>query len=278
MTTKTTHRPFILTILVVTLFLSYNFINAAWTAPSANPPTNNTEAPINVSATPQMKYGRLSLRAGIDLNVATSALMFRTNGNAMANIFAASTEMRSDRYCDSLGDNCFDMPQPTTSLGLGYNQSWQKVNRTQGVWYQNTTSQPIMIFHKNIFAGSNISVGISTSDFVNLDSGDADSDLDNGLSVIVPPDNYYRMNTETKNSSDAYYVYLELRSGQGGADSGKYVWRVGAWGACSGGTQTRTVTCNNTMTDGVYAASNCTATKPATSQSCATNTGDSHGN
>ncbi len=108
MTTKTTHRPFILTILVVTLFLSYNFINAAWTPPSANPPTDNTEAPVNVGTTGQTKNGRLNLRAGTDLNTATSTLMFRTNGNAMANIFAAGSQMRSNLYCDALGQNCFD--------------------------------------------------------------------------------------------------------------------------------------------------------------------------
>ena len=108
MTTKTTHRPFILTILVVTLFLSYNFINAAWTAPSANPPTDNTEAPLNVGTTGQTKNGRLNLRAGTDLNVATSTLMFRTNGNAMANIFAAGSQMRSNLYCNSTGGECLD--------------------------------------------------------------------------------------------------------------------------------------------------------------------------
>jgi hypothetical protein len=66
------------------LLLGYNFMSAAWTAPTGTPPANNAEAPINVSATTQTK-----------------------TGNLIANIFAAADEMRSNAYCDSTGNNCF---------------------------------------------------------------------------------------------------------------------------------------------------------------------------
>ncbi len=70
--------------IVAILLVSYNFIQAQWTAPSAVPPSNNTAAPINVSGTMQAK-----------------------SGNLMANILAAATSTWSPRYCDALGNNCF---------------------------------------------------------------------------------------------------------------------------------------------------------------------------
>ncbi len=67
------------------MLLGYNFISAqVWTPAPANPPSNNTPAPINVGTSTQAK-----------------------TGNIAANIFAATTEMRSNRYCDALGANCF---------------------------------------------------------------------------------------------------------------------------------------------------------------------------
>jgi hypothetical protein len=78
-------RSFI-TLFIAVLFLAgYSFMGAAWTAPTGTPPANNADAPINVSATTQTK-----------------------TGNLIANLFSASTEMRSPRYCDSDGVNCFD--------------------------------------------------------------------------------------------------------------------------------------------------------------------------
>ncbi len=74
------------------LLTGYNFMSAQWSAPTAAAPGNNTAAPINVSSTTQAK-----------------------SGNLMANIFAATIEMRSNRYCDALGGNC------TTAGSLGSN-------------------------------------------------------------------------------------------------------------------------------------------------------------
>ena len=44
-------------------FVTYNFMNAAWTPPPAAPPTSNTEAPVNVGTTDQVKNGGLSVDA-----------------------------------------------------------------------------------------------------------------------------------------------------------------------------------------------------------------------
>lgn len=169
-------------------------MQAQWKGPPAEAPIDNVPAPLNVGSSTQVK-----------------------TGNLRVNVMEAATEMRSNRYCDSLGNNCFLLPLNSSSTsaggGIGYNQVWQEVNRAQGVWYQNNTAQPIMLFHKNIWNGSNISIGVSQANYVNLNSHDYDSDLDNGLSVIVPPGHYYRMNSPTQNSGEGYYVYLELRNG-----------------------------------------------------------------
>ncbi len=52
-----------LTILSVslTILLSYNFMSAAWSNPTATAPAANTDAPINVGSTAQTKAGILSL-------------------------------------------------------------------------------------------------------------------------------------------------------------------------------------------------------------------------
>ncbi|MFN3693173.1 MAG: hypothetical protein ACK4SL_03720 [Candidatus Paceibacteria bacterium] len=96
--------------------------------------------------------------------------------------------------------------------GIGYNQTWQVVNRTQGVWYQNNTDQPIMVFHKNIWDGTIIDVGVSTTTSVRMNYQDYDSDLDNGSTIIISPGHYYRFGTLTTNSGNGHYVVRELRA------------------------------------------------------------------
>ncbi len=68
------------------LLTSYSFIEATWTAPTSTPPGGNVTAPINIGSTTQTKLG-----------------------NLLAPILGATTEVRSDRYCDSLGANCIDL-------------------------------------------------------------------------------------------------------------------------------------------------------------------------
>jgi hypothetical protein len=173
------------------LLTGYNFMNAQWSAAPASAPANNTPAPINVGPTTQTK-----------------------SGNLMANIVAAATSTWSPRYCDELGANCWDPSSgaPGGGAGIGYGQTWQVVNRTQGVWYQNDTTQPIMVFHKNIWDGTIVDIGVSTSNFTTMNYQDFDSDLDNGSTIIVPVGYYYRFGTPTGNPANGHYVVRELRA------------------------------------------------------------------
>jgi hypothetical protein len=85
----TSYRSLIIVAAVMILLAGYNFINAAWTPATGTPPANNTEAPLNVSSTTQAK-----------------------SGNLQANIFAATTEMRANRYCDALGTTALRLQAP----------------------------------------------------------------------------------------------------------------------------------------------------------------------
>ncbi len=67
---------------VITL-VGYSFLSAAWTAPASPAPGQNVPAPLT----------RLPL-------------MQEKAGEIMATIFTASNQMRSNLYCDALGDNC----------------------------------------------------------------------------------------------------------------------------------------------------------------------------
>jgi hypothetical protein len=48
-------------IVIMVLLTSYNFIGAAWTNPTATPPGNNTDTPLNTSSIAQDKTGNLSV-------------------------------------------------------------------------------------------------------------------------------------------------------------------------------------------------------------------------
>ncbi len=71
-------------ITLMLLLVGFHSLSASWTAPTAVPPDSNTLAPLNVGTTTQVKAGNLT-----------------------AAILGATTEMRSNRYCDALGGNCF---------------------------------------------------------------------------------------------------------------------------------------------------------------------------
>ena len=75
-------------LIVATLFAviftiaSYGFMYA-WVAPISVPTNNNAEAPVDTGTVTQTK-----------------------DGNLAVNTLAAVTEVRSNRYCDALGNNC----------------------------------------------------------------------------------------------------------------------------------------------------------------------------
>lgn len=65
------------------LFVVHSSIYAAWTPAPANPLSGNIEAPINTTVVTQSK-----------------------NGNIAVNTLAAMADVRANRYCDAVGQNC----------------------------------------------------------------------------------------------------------------------------------------------------------------------------
>jgi hypothetical protein len=86
----------IVTLLSLILLLSgYSFLGANWTPPISAPTADNVPPPINTGSDTQTK-----------------------NGNFIANILIGSSEMRSPRYCDSAGSNCWN-PASSSSSSIG---------------------------------------------------------------------------------------------------------------------------------------------------------------
>jgi hypothetical protein len=83
-------------LVVFTVLLSSNFINAAWSNPTATPPGDNPLAPINESLDNQLKQGDITARN-----------------------LKAGLKMWSPEYCDEAGENCFSAAS-TTSGGSPY--------------------------------------------------------------------------------------------------------------------------------------------------------------
>jgi hypothetical protein len=57
MRTYKTAMSLVTIIAVMVILVSYNFMSAAWTNPTATPPNNNTDAPVNIGASAQDKAG-----------------------------------------------------------------------------------------------------------------------------------------------------------------------------------------------------------------------------
>jgi hypothetical protein len=78
-------------LVVFTVLLSSNFINAAWSNPTATPPGDNPLAPINESLDNQLKQGDITARN-----------------------LKAGLQMWSPEYCDEAGENCFSAASTTS--------------------------------------------------------------------------------------------------------------------------------------------------------------------
>lgn len=109
--------------IIITGLLSYNFMSAStpWTGPTATPPNNNVDRPINVSADSQTKSGDLTVQ-----NLWGNNLMYGT-------YVGAGAQMRSPQYCDGAGANCFsanEVVKETYSTTLHY---FGTINRDTGV-------------------------------------------------------------------------------------------------------------------------------------------------
>lgn len=107
--------------------LTYSFMQADWTAPTADAPDNNTASPLNVSSSTQVKDGTL-----------------------IGNIFGAVTEMRSDRYCDKVGANCTGLNGGGTTGGdeIIYLATPQRI-------LSNTDFRSSSLINKNFSLGDN---------------------------------------------------------------------------------------------------------------------------
>jgi hypothetical protein len=75
-------------LVVFTVLLSSNFINAAWSNPTATPPGNNAFTPINESLDNQLKQGDITARN-----------------------LKAGAKMWSPLYCDERGEKCVDIQE-----------------------------------------------------------------------------------------------------------------------------------------------------------------------
>ena len=90
-------RPVMVFAVIAATLVGYNIMSAqTWIDPTGTPPANNTPAPINVGSTTQSKAGALA-----------------------ASILAATTEVRSDRYCDAMGQNCMNFGSSSNQIELG---------------------------------------------------------------------------------------------------------------------------------------------------------------
>lgn len=180
-----------LALFTAVLFLTgYSFIGAAWTPSPANPPSNNADAPINVSDTTQTREGRLNLYSG-GTTVPTSTTMLRTNGNIWAgNISIAGAQMRSPRYCDEVGANCFDASDVST--GGGTWGAWTDIGFRSG-WRQNTRSTGVMVRYSGARDNSQayVSPTGASADQVQVTSHDGDGGERSSGTFIVPPGHYY---------------------------------------------------------------------------------------
>jgi len=89
----TSFRLLIPIAIVLSAFMSYNFISAQWQAPAGVAPNNNTVAPVNISSTYQAKLGDLG-----------------------------AIRMRAGLYCDAAGLNCYTATAMATGGGSGITQ------------------------------------------------------------------------------------------------------------------------------------------------------------
>lgn len=91
------------------ILLSYQYIGAAWTNPPSGPTSNNTDAPINVGTTNQIKLGDIT-----------------------AVHQKAGSQMWSPEYCDESGANCID-PATATFINAACSDG-NFLYRSGGTW------------------------------------------------------------------------------------------------------------------------------------------------
>ncbi|MES3005947.1 MAG: hypothetical protein V4664_03305 [Patescibacteria group bacterium] len=110
--------------LVITLSgLSLANAVGTWTNPSATPPGNNTDAPINVGTSAQDKAGVLRVtgfRSFFDA-IFDTKVQIATTATMPSNLkFLAAGDVGARRYCDEAGTNCVAATSSAwTNMGSG---------------------------------------------------------------------------------------------------------------------------------------------------------------
>lgn len=78
-------------------------------------------------------------------------------------------------------------------VGVGAGQSWAAHSaRSANTWYQNTTGKPIMIWNLAT-SGLYVYIGVSTSSYWAGYCSNSDSDLDSGVTFVVPVNHYWKV-------------------------------------------------------------------------------------
>lgn len=97
-------------IAILALLVAGIGIAHAWTGPTAPPPGNNIESPINTSSIVQTKSGSLYLGAGnpaVSLRTLAGKAAFGTSSPIASNLLVfISGNVGADNYCDGAGNNC----------------------------------------------------------------------------------------------------------------------------------------------------------------------------
>lgn len=130
--------------IALTGLVGYNFMQAAWTPAPGSAPASNVDAPLNTGTGTQTK-----------------------NGGLLVNTLAATGEIRSDRYCDSLGLNCVLGMASTTESSPVIQNVYTTVN---SLW---TKVGNLVQTISDVAVGGNLAVGgtISATD-PSPDAGD----------------------------------------------------------------------------------------------------------
>ena len=84
--------------------------------------------------------------------------------------------------------------------GVGSEQTWQIVSRSNGTSYQNTTGKPIMVSHLGN-TDNGIEVSTNNSTWVRA-SGSGNNNFLGNQSIIVPNGHYYRYNNSYGNKAE----------------------------------------------------------------------------
>ena len=107
-----------------------------------------------------------------------------------------SNAVRSPKYCDEVGLNCFDAAEVDAAMSgaIGVGQTWQNMisSRYNGWIYQNTTGKPIQIaVDLDDMVAARLEVSNDGSNWMILQNSDGSAQI--GASAIIPNNGYYRV-------------------------------------------------------------------------------------